>query len=59
MAARDKVYAADLSSMGGVIEEIGVWLAAKFGEKGIKSEIKIIKKKKKKIEIIKGIVHPI
>ena len=39
MAARDEVYAADLSSMGGVIEEIGVWLATKLGEKGRKSEI--------------------
>ena len=36
-AARDEVYAVDLNSMGGVIEKIGVWLATKLGEKGIKS----------------------
>ena len=34
--------------MGGEIEEIGVRLATKLGEKGIKSEINLKKKKKKK-----------
>ena len=33
--------------MGGEIEEIGVRLATKLGEKGIKSEINLKKKKKK------------
>ena len=39
--------------MGGEIEEIGVRLATKLGEKGIKSEINLKKKKKKK-EFIQG-----
>ena len=34
--------------MGGEIEEIGVRLATKLGEKGIKSEINLKKRKKKK-----------
>ena len=34
--------------MGGEIEEIGVRLATKLGEKGIKSEINFKKKQKKK-----------
>ena len=43
---RGEVYAPNLSSMGGggggVIEQIGVRLATKLGEKGIKSEKKYI-----------------
>ena len=42
-AARDEVYVVDIlkNSMGGVIEEIGVWLATKLGEKGIQSEMNV------------------
>ena len=46
-----EVYAADLCNMrgGGVIEEIGVRLATKLGEKWIKKKNNVLFKKIKKV----------
>ena len=44
---------------GGGIEEIGVRLATKLGEKGIKSEINLKKKKKEKITLKQWAQHNI